>query len=66
MSLCVMGFMHVTGLKEEVVGLSLKGGIRWMVKPVLDAAALALLWRLRGGASGGGSGGGGTGASIRA
>jgi hypothetical protein len=31
------------GLKEEMVGLSLKGGIRWMVKPAFDGAPHAHL-----------------------
>jgi|EP01043_Picozoa_sp_COSAG02_P029881 hypothetical protein len=30
------------GLKEEMVGLSLKGGIRWMAKPAFDGFCLAL------------------------
>eukprot|EP01050_Picozoa_sp_SAG11_P008334 SAG11_NODE_729_length_7489_cov_17.662246_3_plen_310_part_00 len=34
------------GLKEEAVGLSLKGGLRWMVKPWFDAVALVAMGRL--------------------
>ena len=43
------GFLRLYyGLKEESLGLSLKGGIRWMVKPTFDAVALALTVRLLG------------------
>lgn len=36
------------GLKEELVGISLKGGLRWMVKPRFDQFALAVVFGLLG------------------
>ena len=30
------------GLREEMIGLSLKGGIRWMAKPAFDGLCLTL------------------------
>ena len=33
------------GLKEELVGISLKGGLRWMVKPMIDGWFLRMMVR---------------------
>ena len=33
------------GLKEELVGISLKGGLRWMVKPSIDGWFLRMMVR---------------------